>query len=479
MELASAYEKIILLESGSTHPDKETQELYDLTLTGLPLRKKFVNRVREYGGTCNAWTGRTMTYSTTDFENRAWVPHSGWPIELVEIEQHYQQAANYLDIPSPQKFNPEHWYSQLTKHEQALFHSPNFSPTVSLWAKKDARFDFGSKVQQSIAAKRNIDIVLSANLMDLALHPDQKQIKSANAKSLNGNLLKVEAKFFILACGGLENARLLLLSNQHYPKGIGNLHDQVGRYFMEHPKFDGGIIELNRPARLNHLVGRPILSGKIRLGLSLSNAVQQKERLLNPHLTMTPVFSEEVLPNHQEERMAEDRMVSGRRRPHHAEWAFYYLRHVLQRGKTSKFKISNYLEQAPNPESRVYLGKERDSLGQLKLVLDWHLGAQELKSIERLHFYLNQQLEGSNLGTVTELVNFSKTVGLSDASHHMGTTRMSEQRENGVVDKNCKVFGIGNLYIAGSSVFPTSGHANPTFTILALAIRLAEYIKKQ
>lgn len=479
LELAKSNSKIVLLESGGAQPDRHTQSLHDLENTGLPLREGFVSRVREYGGSCNTWTGRAMLYQPIDFEKKKWVPQSGWPLRLLDLKTYYQRAIPYLGLPTWEKFAAPFWFADLGKTEQRLCESPCLSTTVSLWARQDARFGFGSKHQQAIARSSNIDVVLGANLAQLELYENTQKVKRAKALSLNGNELWVESKIFILACGGLENARLLLLSNQQLPLGLGNHNGNVGRYFMDHPKFEGGIVELPESNRLNFMTGRPIFSGKVRLGTALSPAIQQKEALLNPYLTFTPYFPKgESLTNVAAIKMEEDRQRPVKAKPHYFKLARFYLSNALRRGQTVKFRVSNYLEQAPNPNSRVALSDEKDVLGLNKLRLNWQLGDKALKSVERLHHYLGQHLEANKIGRL-QSPDFSQAITLSDASHHLGTTRMSESPKNGVVDQNCKVFDLDNLYVAGSSVFPTSGHANPTLTIVALAIKLADFLKEK
>ena len=477
LELAKSGKKILLAESGGFHADPATQALYDLDFAGMPFRRNFVNRVREYGGACNIWTGRNMPYQPIDFSTRKWVNESRWPIELNTLTPFYERSGSYFNIPGFSKFDLKCWASALDPIEQTIISCQDLSTTVSLWARNEARFGFGSGFQKEIESAKNIQTALWSNLVQLELQPNFSGVKSAEFKSLNGNLLTVSAKNFILACGGLENARLLLLSDQQIPQGLGNQHDNVGRYFMDHPKFDGGVIELLKPNRLNHLAGRPLINGKVRLGLGLSESVQKKEKLLNPYLTLTPYFLDKPPSYNQPVKMAEDKAIGSKPKPHFQKLIRYYLANALKPAKTRRFKLTNYLEQEPRRESRVFLGEKRDALGLKKLVLDWQIGDKALHSLERLHFYLGKHLEEQGIGTFAAQVNFSDSIHLSDASHHIGTTRMSEQPASGVVDANCKVFELDNLYLAGSSIFPTSGHANPTFTIVAMAIRLAEHLK--
>jgi choline dehydrogenase-like flavoprotein len=478
-ELVKSNQKIILLESGGATANPDTQSLYDLEFTRLPFRKNFVSRVREYGGSCNTWTGRAMQFQAIDFTGQKNIPLHKWPITLADIKPFYAKAGTYLNLPDQQKFNLLFWSDKLSTDEKGFWNETNLAPTISLWSKQNTRFGFESKTQSRIKAAEKITTVVWANLTNLSLHKDLKTVATITANSINGNSLTLKAKRFVLACGGIENASILLNSNKQLPNGLGNQCDNVGRYFMDHPKFDQGIIKLLKPMTLNHMIGRPMLDGKVRLGLALDPVIQQKENLLNPHLTISPVFLNQdsktstILEEVSDDQSTEKINSSAKK------IARYYLKNALRPSKVVNFKITNYLEQAPIAESRVYLSNQKNQLGQRKSVLNWQVDDRAFRSIERLHHYLKKYLTNHQIGVLEAPFDILNPPSLSDASHHMGTTRMSSQPADGVVDAACKVHGLTNLYIAGSSVFPTSGNANPTFTIIALAIRLAKHLNQQ
>ena len=146
-------------------------------------------------------------------------------------------------------------------------------------------------------------------------------------------------------------------------------------------------------------------------------------------------------------------------------------------GGVTELIVVNYCEQAPNPQSRVYLSDEQDRLQMNRLVLDWKVGNEGTKSLIRLQELVNSSLKKAHIGYLDNTAQQLSDLRYTDASHHIGTTRRSDDPRIGVVDRNCRVHGIRNLFIAGSSIFPISGHANPTLTIVTLAIRLAEHLK--
>jgi hypothetical protein len=163
--------------------------------------------------------------------------------------------------------------------------------------------------------------------------------------------------------------------------------------------------------------------------------------------------------------------------PHTLYRASRLLKGWLSRG-VSELIVVNYCEQLPNPQSRVYLSEKRDQLNVPRLVLDWRIRAEETRSLMRLQALLDSHLRTHQLGYVDNTSEPFSELLYTDASHHIGTTRMSTDLRTGVVDADCKVHGVDNLFIAGSAVFPTAGYANPTLTIVALAIRLAEHLKR-
>jgi choline dehydrogenase-like flavoprotein len=144
-----------------------------------------------------------------------------------------------------------------------------------------------------------------------------------------------------------------------------------------------------------------------------------------------------------------------------------------------RYFFKTAMEQAPNRESRVMLGEERDRLGCARVALCWSLTSLDRRTFDRGHEILHEELRRANVGSLETAFGPADDAwppGLRGARHHMGTTRMHVDPRRGVVDPQCRVHGISNLYVAGSSVFPTGGAANPTLTIVALALRLAEHV---
>jgi len=492
---------VCLIESGSYDPDEATQSLYDLESTGYLVRENFMSRARYFGGTCNLWAGRSMKLTELDLLKRDWVPNSGWPITYSELQHYYSKARKILKLPSYGAFENTILQSRMSRSERTLFNNDDLKPNVSLWAKKPLRF--GATYKSNLKKSRNVTVYLNANVTDVALRVGGNSAAEIQWTTLSGNRARVRAKRFVLACGGLENARLLLVSRSLQPNGIGNQFDLVGRFFMDHPRAVYGKVKLTGRHRLPLLLGIPVRDGIAQLGIQLAEKVQRNEHLLNNYLSLerhwSPhtarayssfIYSMKILLH---KGYSGNRFNLSRANLAHIPELIYLLSprelmpHSLYRvfkavrqkmGKELKeLTIVNYCEQVPSAESRVFLSQERDSLNMNRLILDWKIGSEEPRTVARLQELLDRYLRKNHIGFVENRGSELTHLPYTDASHHIGTTRMSETPRHGVVDLNCKVHGVDNLFIAGSSVFPTCGYANPTWTIVALAIRLADHLR--
>jgi GMC oxidoreductase len=492
---------VCLLEGGGYGPDEETQALYDLECVGHPVRKNFMSRARYFGGTSNLWAGRNMRLSPLDFTVREWVPNSGWPIAYDEVSRHYPAAETVLKLPSSADVEAVVLRSRRHPVEGPLLENADFQPSVAVWGRKPMRF--GGAYLRPLETSRNISGYLNANVTDIELNAAGTHVEGCVARTLAGATLRVQAKRFVLACGGLETARLLLASRSVQKDGIGNAHDVVGRYYMDHPRAVFGRVKFSSPRKLPGLLGVPLDRGMAQVGLQLTPDAQARERLLNNYVTLERYWSDLAAGAYQSfvhsakiltrTGYAGKRTSFGRANlakvpeliyllaprellPHPVYRAARLLKERFSAGVTEVLVV-NYCEQVPNPQSRVYLGSARDRFGMPRLVLDWVVSRPETEALLRLHELLDGHLRRLQLGHLDHSSTPFGELQYTDASHHLGTTRMSATPRDGVVDEHCRVHGVGNLFIAGSGVFPTAGHANPTLTIVALAIRLAQYLR--
>jgi choline dehydrogenase-like flavoprotein len=319
----------------------------------------------------------------------------------------------------------------------------------------------GSKFQRELADASDVEVLLFANALELLVSERGDRVSAVRAGTLAGHSFLVHADAFVLASGAVENARLLLASRAHHPHGIGNGHDLVGRHFMEHPR-------VPHAARVVWAGGTPF--GKQRddmmrvlrqlsyVVFTPSEAVQREQQLLHCALRLQgdPPTGDEGA----REIIALTRALAG---PH---------------GVPRVDDVRLYVEQIPCPASRVLLTDERDALGMPKAVLQWRTHADQTRQMERTLQLFAHELGRSARGRAQLLLDadapFSR--GAYFGSHMMGTTRMAADPERGVVDGDCKIHDVDNVYVAGSSVFATAGFANPTLTIVALALRLGAHL---
>ncbi|HEV7449290.1 MAG TPA: GMC family oxidoreductase [Candidatus Paceibacterota bacterium] len=405
--------------------------MYDFEHTGLPVAHQ--SRRRSFGGSMIAWGGKWAQLEPIDFKQRSWVPNSGWPITQEELAQYYVRASKSVQAPDPTH-----------KEFDENFLGRGVFETVEIPVQKKSARNWGKTLYRDFEQSQNISVYTGAHVV--SINKESMHIESVSIKTTAGSVCTVRAKYFVLACGGIENARLLLASN------IGNEHDQVGRYYMDHPRGKCGTIEASTLVDLSRYWGQ----GTDVVGFRLSDDVQEKEGILNSHIFLESLVYESSLLRKLK---------------------------ALARGKKTATTIivRNHLEQVPSATNRVTLSSAKDTLGIPKAQVAWSLNDLDKKSIVVLHRYLAQQVEQAGIGKLhSPLLTDNPSFGAvsEDAAHHMGTTRMGQDPRTSVVDPNCKIHALDNMFVAGSSTFSTGGSANPTATICALAVRLADHIKR-
>ena len=498
-DMMHAGHDVCLLEAGGMDYDEATQSLFEGNNIGMEYYDLDHARLRFFGGTTNIWGGRCITLDPIDFEKRDWVPHSGWPITLDELQAYYRIAHDSLEL-GEFDYEARNW-------EKLQLKPIDFDPaeiTTRFWRFDSLAERFNNQRSNDLIKAGNVRIILHANTVALQATENASGIASLDAVSLQGRKLKVKARHFVLACGAIENARLLLASNNVEVNGIGNQHDQLGRYFMEHPHGRIAHIDTRDPAAFWALYRKrfPVAGVPVAPAMVLPPALQQRLGVLNSAATFTlqkdpergsPVSKRVYMS--LKYKMSPSK--SGRRLWHTWRGSQNWLqRHVSMRLLRFGVKVKRMglyviarAEQAPNPDSRVRLSAETDALGCQKADLDWQLSALDKETMLQFGKTLQREFDRLKLGKVatSEWLEDGKpewpvdpTVGNHPIGgyHHMGTTRMSTSARTGVVDANCTVHGYHNLHIAGSSVFPTGGWANPTLTLLALTHRLGDHLNR-
>ena len=478
--------KVLLLEGGGFDFEPAMQDLYRGDIVGQPYYPLQAARLHYFGGTTGHWAGFCSTYDAIDFEKRSWVPHSGWPIRREELDPFYARAQRVLDL-GPYEYAANDW----VKRDKDLTPLP-LDPNV-VWTKMwqfSPPTRFGTKYRDAIVNARNVHLYTHANVCEVEANEGLTAVQGLRVRTFDGKEYDVRARCYVLACSTIQNARLLLASNRRATAGLGNAHDLVGRYFMEHLEMPGGELVLAKPQSTKmKMYALQFGATKARGELALTPRVQREHGILNGTASLEPGWlGEEVKSTFQffnpkvlAAFMAWER--GGRRGP--PPFALIERPPAPTRppGPPRFFHLATRQEQAPNPDSRVTLSTERDALGMPRVKLDWRLTELDKRSIRAYYKLLGQEVGRSEVGRV-QLRDWLLSDDdltwpsfLSGGWHHMGTTRMHTDPRQGVVDADCRVHGLGNLYVAGPAVYPTAGSANPTLTLVALSLRLSDHLR--
>ena len=515
-ELSSQNVSIALLEAGGKRSATNTQALYDGDVVNPDRHGPLASyRRRCLGGTTVVWGGRCAPFEDIDFEERAYVPGSGWPISRKELDPYYRRAHDYLELGdfaysmgSAYPQNMKSSFPGLQANEVLDDLLWRFSPPTN----------FARKYSGKLKAKPNLTVFLHANCLKLITNKEGNIVLYVETSSLLFNRFKVYARTFVLAAGGLEVTRLLLSSNDNHPDGIGNNRNLVGRFYLSHIAGSVGPLQLTShggemaPAYL-----KTRDNVYCRQAFAIRGDAQKKHGLMNFRGILThpppedpqhhssvcsamyllkwcfsgripPEFNK-ALANSQYSNILLHSKNIIRDVPSLVAFAPIWIRkRIMARRKLPSVEFKNrdniyYLhydsEQSPNYDSRVSLGDKRDAFGIKRLSVDWRFSDFDVDSATRSIKLLDASFIKSGVGrlltnheSLPELIRDQVHVG----SHHLGLTRMGTTSHQGVVDRNCRVFGTENLFIASSSVFPTSSFANPTLTIVALAIRLGDHL---
>jgi choline dehydrogenase-like flavoprotein len=503
-ELVGQSFQVVLVESGGLEFDLDTQTLYKGEVSGLPYSPLDASRLRFFGGTTNHWVGWCRPLDDLDFEARDWVPHSGWPFTRSEILPYYERAQRICQL-GKFAYNAPSWHHPDAPplplaENRVVTNIYQFSPPTR----------FGQVYRQEILGAKNLHTFLHANVVDIEVAENVRSVKRMAIACLNGNRFSIQARVYILACGGIENARLLLASNKVQKAGLGNEHDLVGRFFMDHaglvegaaiiadpmtattlhsfsePEISSGLYRRYSPEKLTDAGG----SLTVRGALAVSPDVQRHERLGNFSALLLPsTLSDAFSPKPPVKKLVRHHELGGLLKyvadvaSNLDEFAATAYRRLANRDATPRvFQLVNVIEPVPNPNSRVTLLDERDQLGLPRVRLNWQLSAQDKVTIRRSQEIIGQALGAAGLGRLMLTMSDqgdSWPETLEHGWHNIGTTRMHIDPKRGVVNPHGQVHGTSNLFIAGSSVFPTAGYSPPTLTIVALAVRLADHIKKR
>jgi choline dehydrogenase-like flavoprotein len=505
---------VLLLEAGELRPVASTQALYagqvvDERLHSPPDRY----RQRRFGGTTTIWGGRCVPFDAIDFDARDYVADSGWPFGIEELQPFYPPA-NRLCEAGRYAYTTESAFEHAPPPMIEGFASPHF--TTNSLERFSCPTDFGARYGKKLRSSSNIRVLLNAAVTALHLDPAGRRITAVTVKTAIGQSHQVQARQFVLATGGIEVARLLLASQDVHPAGIGNAHDVVGRYYMCHIAGTIGRLKISPAVWHGYDVSdegvycrrRFALRADVQRRLGLGNFVA---RLHHPRITdpahrnaiLSLLFlSRPLIPYEYAKRLHGDEQVDVRSWLRHlvnvltgpleaVDFAWHMLKDrklaerkfpsIIIKSKANLYSLDFHAEQQPNRLSRVTLTDDPDPLGVPRIKVDWRYTRGDVDTAARSIALLAEDFKQSGVGTFDfdpASVEFEMTRYGAYGGHHIGTARMGTNPRTSVVDAQCRVHGIENLYIAGSATFPTSSQANPTLTIVALALRLAQRLRR-
>ena len=495
MELDAAGVDVLLVDSGGETVTKPTQGLAAGEVADNRYYRLDRTRLRAFGGTSNHWIDtsgmRARPLDGLDFESRPEIDRPGWPLSADDMQSWYRRAHEIAYL-GPLDYRVQTWAGDEAPP------LPVDERTVSTAMFQIGPLDAFTRRLPDVSARSHLRLLLGATGQELvAEHGDA--VDYVRATTSAGAGFAVQARRYVLAAGGIDNPRLLLLSHRRHASGLGNAHDQVGRHFMEHPHLRTGFVTLTPASRRRlDLYGRRVVDGVDVMGmLVLPDDVLRRERILATAWALHPSSVELLTPAARAMVDLRDLATFRTITPYTAQRVTSILRApgptakalraaMMKRRPSAAPESGNVLqlavmsEQEPNPDSRVLLGSRRDRYGQRVARVQWRLTDLDRRSIRRAQELIAEELARAGVGVVADLLgDEDPPASTGGGFHHMGTTRMAASPRHGVVDADCMVYGVPNLSVVGTSVFSTGGYANPTLTVIALAARLAHHLRNE
>jgi choline dehydrogenase-like flavoprotein len=491
-ELLNSGYTAVVLESGGTTVEEQTQKLYDCTVAGLPHRGYLQGRFRTLGGTSTRWGGQLLPLTALDIDRRQWIDAVAWPITYADLQDYYQRVEDLFGVDRyPYESGAlNRWPAQGTE-----FDANHFTARYAKWP-PFARRNLARLVGKDCADSHSVEVVLHANVTEISLSDDGTRVVLVKARTLDGAAIEVTARHFVMATGTLETIRLLLASRSVVPAGIGNHSGHLGKNFQDHLSIRAAELFPRSIRSFEHRFAPFFIDSTMRtVRLELSSSMQQDRGLLS-------CFGQVLFETPDDSGFAELREGLRRFQARRNPWpsvkgwtnilkdipnmcrlgAVRFLRQRVAYPDNARFHLQVDVEQCPNSESTVSLGHDLDTLGMPMLTLNWRIKSLEKWTMQEYVRLFRHEWERLDLGDARWNQKLFEEgdrwlEDVVDVYHQTGGTAMSEHSSGGVVDAQLRVHGVANLHIASCSVFPSSGSANPTFTLLALTVRLADHLR--
>ena len=493
-ELAKGKHRVVLLESGGFEYDTKIQSLYEGESTGQPCLPLDASRLRYFGGSTNHYGGACRILDPIDFETHDWLPGGGWPLTFNDLAP-FNKRAQELFPASPYGFDTDTW---VRGTGFPLIGADSKRIDTKIWQFNPVRF--GTVFREELVTAANVTVCLNTTALGFEPERTGNRVKQLRCAVLGGPRFAVASRVFILCCGGIENTRLLLIAKEDRTLAIDK-GDILGRFFMDHivlPNAAEFLPMPHGPTPRDLYVPTGLNGHWFRGALGVHERLAREEHLQNIvffieqefHPTGRGALAEiwnslarGKIPERPGDALGRvfgnvgNRIDQAYREAFNARSGIFNELHPFESSR-----IEAFVEQAPNSASRISLSDVRDSLGQRKTHLNWQLSKSDKRSLLRALEILGAEL--ASLGVARIRVNLTADLDqwpadLTTFCHHMGTTRMDVDARHGVVDEHCRVHGVDNLYVASSSVFPSVGSGAPTLTIVALALRLTDHLKRE
>ncbi|WP_066737826.1 FAD-dependent oxidoreductase [Cupriavidus sp. D384] len=528
LELARRRIDVILVEAGGTDHLPEAQAMCDAEIVDPRRHAPMHDAVRRaLGGTSWLWGGRCLPFDPIDFEPRDHVPDVGWPVSYAEIAPWYRIACEYANCGRP-TFTLAELEAPSARQPLTNTFQPGavIASDLERWSGEP---NFARRYAEALRTSPHVRLLLDATCVAIDLMPGSEQIRSVGVVTgLCGDTrLRIRADRYVLACGGLESTRLLLNANLQHNDQLGNRGGMLGCHYMGHVSGKIASVRLHAdPARTVWHFERDAQGFYARRRLTVPAEMQHRHGLLNTamwldnppladprhgngllsmaylalrtpglsRLLAAPAIARLTTAGGPPDALTAHLRNVARALPKIAAFVppFAY-RHYLARPRlpgfmlqspTNLYALHYHAEQLPHRASRVTLADSADRHGMRRLKVDLRFQRADAESVVRGHALLDRHLRDTGAGQLDYWTPASERVDAvlaiaADGFHQIGTARMAADWRRGVVNRDCRVFGTRNLYVASSAVFPTSSQANPTLTILALAARLAHHLAMQ
>ncbi|ALI98882.1 GMC oxidoreductase [Rufibacter tibetensis] len=498
LQLASKSIKVVIVTGGGWTQTLANKDIYKGEVSPpMSHERPDKMRRRQFGGGTAVWAGRCVPFEPIDYRHRSWVPDSGWPITYKEMVPYYKKACGICQIGAFD-FNAHSVFPTKPKEIIPGFDSSDFDS--SFLERYSAPINFAKAYKAELERSPTVKVLLDCHALSLHMEEGNGKVSHLSVAAGDARITVTAAKY-VLAAGGIETPRLLLAStNDYFPTGIGNQHDNVGRYYNTHITGTYAKVAPDHREKIIFDYERDAQGIFCRRRWGIPEQTQTNKELLNtifylsyPHqLTEKESPFSTMLYNAAKYVSQATGLRDFLRKEVQAKGILGSTSHRMYNlglparlpSKNSKFwGLFFSAEQTPNRNSRITLSQtSQDALGMPRVNVQIAFTENDVESLVKAHNLFVARFRKKNLGKIEYTEDgfreylLNRLQHFNSYAHHMGTTRMSDDPNKGVVDRNAKVYGVKNLFIAGSSTFPTGGHANPTVTVVAQALRLADHL---